>query len=144
MAGDRDEQWTKGGTNKSGDSGNETAKNEGKVVTWRDAVLKCNVSKQSEYEGRKTYPDRTNSESHHATLEPGLRAFLCDPLINALSQPNVRLHVPRIEQHLEVLGELNIEHPNISSTVPKRASLLVVPGEPKTSDDRGTLREKKC
>ena len=43
------------------------------------------------------YPDRADGKSHHATLEPRLGPLLGDPLVDTLSQPNVRLHVPRIE-----------------------------------------------
>ena len=41
-----------------------------------------------------SYPNRTNGKSHHAALEPGLFSLLGDSLVDTLSQPNVRLHVP--------------------------------------------------
>ena len=140
MAGDGDEEWTNGRTDQSGGSGHETTKYKGKIVTWGNAMLNTALV-NSQDTREETYPDRTDSKSRHATLESRLFSFLCDPLINALSQPNVRLHVPRIEQHLEILGKFDIEHADVGSSIPKCPALLVVPGESETSKNRGTLDE---
>ena len=92
---------------------------------------------------KESYPNRANGKSHHAALEPGLFSLLGDSLVDTLSQPNVRLHVPRIDQHLKVLGELDIEHTNVGGSVPKRPPFLVIPSEPETSNDSGTLDENR-
>jgi len=105
--------------------------------------LKHNVNKELELTTdisvKEAYPDRADGESHHTALESRLFALLGDPLVDTLSQPNVSLHVPRIEQHLEVFGEFDIKHTDIGSSIPKRPAFFVVPSESETGDYGGTL-----
>ena len=105
--------------------------------------MKRNIDKELELATdisvKEAYPNRADGESHHTALESRLFALLGNPLVDTLSQPNVSLHVPRIEQHLEVFGKFDIEHTNIGSSIPKRPAFLVVPSESETGNDGGTL-----
>ena len=90
-------------------------------------------------QAREPYPDRADCKSEHATLEPRLDSFIGGPLIDGLSHPNIRLHVPRIEEELDVLGKFSAEDTNVGGPIPKGLALFVVPGEPVAGEDRGTL-----
>jgi hypothetical protein len=100
LTGDGNEQWANGGTDKSGDGGDETTENEREIVSWGNTVLENTMSIRNTTRNisvKGSYPDRADGESHHATLESRLFSLLGDPLVDTLSQPNVGLHVPRIE-----------------------------------------------
>ena len=98
MAGDGDEQRANAGANHSGGRGDETTECEREIVTRRDTMLQA-ITSMNSWSGsvKGPHPDRADSKSHHTAHESRFGSLLGDPLIDTLSQPNVRLHVPRIE-----------------------------------------------
>ena len=70
--------------------------------------------------GCGTYPNRTCDICEHATPEPGLFAFWCHSLVYAFAQPHVRLYVPRVDEHLEVLRNFDFPHVYVRCAIPRR------------------------
>ena len=89
-------------------------------------------------EGSNAYPKGTCEESDHTTQEARLLALGSNTLVNALAEPNIRLHIPRIEEDLEVGWELDFHHLDISGTVPLRYAINDI-SETQTGEDAGAL-----
>jgi len=70
----------------------------------------------------QTHPDRTGEIREHAALESGLFALGGHALVHALAQPHVRLYVPRIDEPLEVLRNLDFPHVDVRRAVPGRGA----------------------
>lgn len=71
-----------------------------------------------ENEGGYTYPESTSTKSDQTALKPRFLTLLSHPLIHTLPQPNIRLHIPRIKQHLEIRCELDVEHVDVGCFFP--------------------------
>lgn len=69
-----------------------------------------------------TYPDRTGEICEYAALEPGLFALGRHPLVHALAQPHVRIYVPRVDEHFEVLWNLDFPDIHVRRAVPRRGT----------------------
>ena len=79
----------------------EPSEKEGHVITTRDAVLSGYHEFCSETETENTrvrwtvaHPECARGERDHAAPETGLLALRRDPLVHALAQPYIGLHVP--------------------------------------------------
>lgn len=83
----------------------------------------------------QTHPDRTGEISEHAALESSLFALGGHPLVHALAQPHVRFHVPRIDDHLEVLRNLDFPHVDVRRAVPGGDARRPVARESEPSQD---------
>jgi hypothetical protein len=87
----------------------------------------------------ETHPESTGEESNHAAHIAWFLASWCDTFIDTFAQPNVGFHVPRVEKHLEVGCELDLEDFYVRSAIPKRLSMSTNVGESETSQDTCTL-----
>lgn len=67
----------------------------------------------------KTDPDCAGSESEHAAGETRLLPLGCYAFVDALAEPDIGLHVPGIEEDLEVRGEFNVEDIEVRSAGPE-------------------------
>ena len=89
--------------------------------------------------GETAHPYRTRGEGEHAASEPGLLALRRHSLVDTLSEPDICLDVPRVEEYLEVWRELDVHHVNVGSALPRRLALGIEPGEPESGQDGSTL-----
>lgn len=89
--------------------------------------------------GETAHPYRTRGEGEHTTPEPGLLALRRHSLVDTLSEPDVCLDVPRVEEDLEVRRELDVHHVNVGGALPSRLALGIEPGEPESGQDGSTL-----
>lgn len=88
---------------------------------------------------KTTHPEGTCKEGNHATPETGLFALRCDTFVDAFSEPDVGLHVPRVQKDLEVRWELDLHDFDVGCTLPLRPTLRIKASESKTGKDGGTL-----
>lgn len=63
-------------------------------------------------------PHRTGPKRHHRASEPGFLALRRHPLIHAVPEPHVRVHVPRIEEDFKVGSEFDVENVHVRGAVP--------------------------
>lgn len=89
----------------------------------------------------RTHPESTGSECNHAATEAWLLARRCDTLVHAFAQPHVRLHVPRVKEHLEIRRELDIQDVDVRGVMPKRLSARPKSGETVASFYARALRQ---
>ena len=89
--------------------------------------------------GRETYPERAGRERGEAAAEAGLLAFGCNALIDAFAEPDIGLHVPGVEEDLEVLGEFDVQDVHVRRAFPLCATRLCVAREAQACLDRSTL-----
>ena len=85
------------------DSLDEATEYEGEVVSTCDAVLTWGeFGGTTRTSNLSTNPECACSECNHAARKPRLLAFGRDPLVNALTEPDIRFHVPGVQQNLHV------------------------------------------
>ena len=89
--------------------------------------------------GRETYPERARRERGEAAAEAGLLAFGSDALVDAFAEPDVGLHVPRVEEDLEVLCELDVQDVHVRRAFPLCATRFCVASEAQACLDRSAL-----
>ena len=77
----------------------------------------------------ETYPERTRRECGDAAAEAGLLAFGSDALVDAFAEPDVGLHVPRVEEDLEVLCKFDIQDVHVRRAFPLCTTRLCVARE---------------
>lgn len=65
-----------------------------------------------------TDPESARGKGYHAAPEPRLLAFRRNPLVYALAQPDIRLHVPRVKEDLEVRREFNVPDFHVGCAFP--------------------------
>lgn len=73
----------------------------------------------------RPYPERARAKREHTAPEAGFLAFRSDAFVNALSQPHIGLHVPRIKQFLHIGGTFDCTGLDVGGVFP--ASLAVRP-----------------
>ena len=83
----------------------------------------------------QTHPDRAGEISEHAALEPSLFALGGHSFVHALAQPHVRLHVPRIDEHLEVFRNLDLPHVDVRCAVPGGGARRPIAGESEAGEN---------
>lgn len=79
-----------------------------------------NVLDQGTIKNGRPYPESTSPKRQHATPEPRFLPFRRNPLIHTLPQPYISLHIPRVQQNLEVARELDYHRDDIRCSVPGR------------------------
>ena len=97
------EEWTEVAPAEAADSLDEATEYEGEVVSTCDAVLTWGeFGGTTRTSNLSTNPECACSECNHAARKPRLLAFGRDPLVNALTEPDIRFHVPGVQQNLHV------------------------------------------
>ena len=76
--------------------------------------------------GEETYPERARCERGEAAAEARLLAFGSDALVDAFAEPDVGLHVPGVEEDLEVLCEFDVQDVYVRRAFPLCAAGLCV------------------
>ena len=89
-----------------------------------------------------TDPERASRECNHATPETGLLSFRRDTLVDTFTEPDIRLHVPRIEKNLEVGRKLDIEDLDVCSALPLGGSRWTEASEPESSKNGSSLQKQ--
>lgn len=89
---------------------------------------------------KRTHPEGARREGNHATPETGLFALRCDTFIDTFPEPDIGLHVPRVQKDLEVGWELDLHDFDVGCAFPLRPTLRIEASESKTGEDGGTLR----
>ena len=84
-------------------------------------------------------PQGTGGERSHASAETGFLALGRDTLVNALPQPDVRLHVPGVQKHLQILRKLNIPYFDVGCAFPCRTATWSIASETESSLNGGSL-----
>ena len=66
----------------------------------------------------RPYPEGTSCEGDHATCKARFLALWSDTLVHAFPQPDVGLHIPRIQEDFQVGRELNRQDLNVRRSFP--------------------------
>jgi hypothetical protein len=90
---------------------------------------------------KKTDPYSTRKRGGHAASKPGLLSFRSNAFVDTFPEPDIRIHVPRVDETLEVVRDLNGQHDDIRSAVPLGHARGIETGESKTSEDAGALKD---
>lgn len=70
----------------------------------------------------ETYPERARQEGNHTAPESWFLALGCNTFVDTFSQPDVGLHVPRVEKDFEVGREFDLRDFHVGGTFPLRCT----------------------
>lgn len=101
---------------------NESAKEERKVVATCNTVLSIAISTMQVRRqmtcNLSTDPERARRKGYHAASESRFLSLGRYSFVDAFPEPDVGLHVPRVEEDLHIRCELDRPYFDVSSTVP--------------------------
>lgn len=132
-----EEERTDVGTGETGDGGDQSAHEECEVVPRCNSMLQAsNISVKSVIKKVRTpYPESTREKGDSSNTITRFLALSCDAFIHTFPQPNIRLHVPRVQKNFEVIRELDLEHFDIGSSVPQGVPRSRKAGESESGED---------
>lgn len=85
---------------------------------------------------KSTHPESTSEKSDHATPKARFLPLWRDTFIDAFPQPHIRLHIPSIQEDLEVGREFDRHHFDVGSTSPLSSTSRIDRGESQPGEDR--------
>jgi len=88
-----------------------------------------------------THPERAGQESGQESYESCILSFRRNAFVDTVSEPDIGVHIPAIEQHFEAWCKLDVHNLHVGRAIPQSLACFRVSVEAKTREDRSTLEK---